>query len=457
MEAEERPALAGRMVAAALRDLDAQGAALASQELQSSSASAGRPLAELGLSLARRSGDPRRLYRWSEWSRAGIFRLVPVTPPSEPEQQRLLGELRSRGADARIGRDGADAAGLRRRGRLERELRRRAMFDQRRQYRPQTPISAAELVDGLGNRQLLSWVLVDDQLMALTARDGRFRKVQLGPSAPILSLLRQLERARKVEDVDADGLVGQLDEALLRPLAKHVRDDPVILVPPLELLATPWAELPGLRDRPFVIAPSATLWARAHERVVVAPPAARQRVLAVAGPRLVHAEDDVRRVAEHRTGATLLLGPDATVAATVAALERADVVHIAAHGEFRPDNPLLSSIVLFDGPLMAHDLEGAGRLPPIWILASCEIGRLSPRRSSEILGMASVLLQFGAASVVAATGLIPDEAMPRFSGELHRHLADGQEPAAALASLRRNADGDRLGRDATAFVSLGAF
>ena len=56
----------------------------------------------------------------------------------------------------------------------------------------------------------------------------------------------------------------------------------------------------------------------------------------------------------------------ATAANVLAALDDAWLAHIAAHGTFRADNPMFSSLLLDDGPLTVHDFERLGRKPTGW-------------------------------------------------------------------------------------------
>ena len=64
----------------------------------------------------------------------------------------------------------------------------------------------------------------------------------------------------------------------------------------------------------------------------------------------------------------------ATAADVLAALDGAWLAHIAAHGTFRADNPMFSSILLDDGPLTVHDFERLGRTPYRLVLSSCDSG-----------------------------------------------------------------------------------
>jgi CHAT domain-containing protein len=72
-----------------------------------------------------------------------------------------------------------------------------------------------------------------------------------------------------------------------------------------------------------------------------------------------------RRIARLRPGATVLTGQAVTPAATLAAMDGASVVHVAAHGTHQPDNALFSGLELSGGPLMGYPAT-AERPPPPW-------------------------------------------------------------------------------------------
>ncbi len=57
----------------------------------------------------------------------------------------------------------------------------------------------------------------------------------------------------------------------------------------------------------------------------------------------------------------MLAGGSATTARVLAAIDGAGLAHIAAHGTFRADSPMFSSLRLDDGPLALHRrLRSAG-------------------------------------------------------------------------------------------------
>src|SRR5690349_23823586 len=119
------------------------------------------------------------------------------------------------------------------------------------------------------------------------------------------------------------------------------------------------------------------------------------------------------------------------------ALTRADLVHVAAHGTYRQDNPLFSSVRLADGALYAYELSRSGEgFAGCVVLSACDAGLATFRPGDESLGLAQVLLQLGAQVVVAAVARVNDEASARLMARLHADLASGQDTATALARVQ---------------------
>ncbi|MGH7582459.1 MAG: CHAT domain-containing protein, partial [Gemmatimonadales bacterium] len=71
---------------------------------------------------------------------------------------------------------------------------------------------------------------------------------------------------------------------------------------------------------------------------------------------------------------TALVDAQANVGAVTAALDGADVAHLAAHGRLHFHNPLFSSLGFDDGPLTVYDLERLRRGPHHLVLSSCDSG-----------------------------------------------------------------------------------
>jgi CHAT domain-containing protein len=136
-----------------------------------------------------------------------------------------------------------------------------------------------------------------------------------------------------------------------------------------------------------------------------------------------------------------------------AALESADLMHLAAHGRFRADNPLLSSLMLADGPLTVYDLERLAEAPRLVLLPACQSGVGSELAGDEVLGLTAALFALGARTAVATVVPVPDEATRPLMLALHAGLRTGMSVAAALAEAQAASDPD----DPTALATAGGF
>jgi CHAT domain-containing protein len=173
---------------------------------------------------------------------------------------------------------------------------------------------------------------------------------------------------------------------------------------------------------------------------------------------LPQAEAEVSAIAEVvgiGSPATVLRGPAATVDAVLDGMERAGLVHIAAHGRFRADNPMFSSLQLADGLLYVHDLDRLQRTPHTVVLTACSAARAGVYGGDELLGTSVALLALGVRSVVAPLLPVRDDSAMTLAVELHRQLRDRDDvPTAVAAAVRTIAAGDDPGLLAAATSML---
>ncbi|WP_454340329.1 CHAT domain-containing protein [Streptomyces ambofaciens] len=157
-------------------------------------------------------------------------------------------------------------------------------------------------------------------------------------------------------------------------------------------------------------------------------------------------------------GATVVLeGDDARVPRVLQELDGAALAHIAAHGTFRADSPLFSSLRMADGPLIVHDFERLDRSPYRIILPCCDTARFASVGADELLGLVTALLPLGTAGVVACTAPVNDAAVVPLMLALHKGLDAGLSLAEALRDARAALPGDAV-HQATgwAFSAFGA-
>ncbi len=466
-EAAGRPS---QMLTACRRGLDVLDEyrlALGASELRAQATVHGAELAALAQRHAAQARQPRLLLTWSERWRATAWAVPPVRPSADAELNAGLAALRTvtRGLDeARI--QGMPSASLQKEQlRLETEVRASALRARGNGRWTRAPFSPADLLDELGPAQLVEIVDVDGDLHVLICGSGRIRQFAAGQASDALKAadfarfaLRRLARSRPGADpASALAVLDQagpaLQHALLGPAVRHLGDGPVIIVPTGKLHPIPWAILPALKDRVTSVAPSAAAWMRAHR----APEPRHRHVVLARGPGLVSDGAEVPELAKLYDDVTVLDDAAATADKVLSALDGAWLAHIAAHGIFRADSPLFSSLRMQDGPLTVYDFERLNRAPYRLVLSSCEGAVLAPAGANELLGLASSLLPLGTAGIIA--GLVPlnDQALVPLMVDLHGHLRAGRTLAESLYRVRRALKDDPVQHaTATSLVAMGA-
>ncbi|HEX6755595.1 MAG TPA: CHAT domain-containing tetratricopeptide repeat protein [Mycobacteriales bacterium] len=465
-----RDGAAEQALRAGFRVMERQRSTIGATELRVHVANHGNDLARLGLQLARKSGSPRKVLDWAERWRAGTLRLRPVRPPDDAALAAALVELR------RVTGEAEQALLAGQRG--DRLLGRRAALEERvgRLARgaagplfapPAEPPTAERLAAALGDAVLVELIstISDDVFDAVSIADGVPRLHPLGSRLAakreldaLLFALRRL--ALRYGDLAAArrqvaGAAERLEAAVLTPMRDVLGDRPLVIVPTGSLRSTPWALLPACTGRSVTVAPSAAVWLRAR---AASSRSRSGRVVLVSGPGLEGATAEIEQLSGAYPQALRLAGEDATVEATLAALDGAEVAHVATHGTLRRDNPLFSSLELADGPLTAYDLERLRRAPRLVLLPACQSGTGHVLAGDEMMGLTSALFALGTRTAVATVVPVPDEATRPLMVAMHDGLRAGLSPASALAAAQAAADRTDPAELATAggFVCYGA-
>ncbi|MFI6657660.1 CHAT domain-containing protein [Streptomyces sp. NPDC050523] len=462
-----RAAGSGRGVLEACRRgldvLDDHRMTLGASELRARATEQGAELAALAQQASLESGGPRRLLTWSERWRATVLTAPPTRPPADPA---LLGDLtafREIAARAEEGRrDGRPIPVLEReQRRLEREIRARTLHLRGAAPGAEDRFAPARLLHRLGEVRLVELAVLDGRVQVLLCGQGRVRRFEAGRLANAETEAEHVQAGlRRLAHPGAEGRLPvveamgrRLEELLLGPAAAHLGSGPVVIVPPGRLHSVPWALLPSLRERVLSVSPSASSWLRARE---TEPPPGGRHVL-VRGPGLATGGAEVSELAD-RPGTPLLLEEDdARATRVLESLDGAALAHIAAHGTFRADSPLFSSLRMADGPLIVHDFERLDRSPYRIILSCCDTARLASVGADELLGLVTALLPLGTAGVVASSAPVNDAAVVPLMLALHKGLDTGLSLAEALRDARAALPGDAL-HQATgwAFTAFGA-
>jgi tetratricopeptide (TPR) repeat protein len=323
--------------------------------------------------------------------------------------------------------------------------RARALHDEIGGERRHTPLTAAgaaqlrrELAARLGARVLVEWVVSRGAVWAVVFGAVGSRLVRVGEVADVVRardrVLVWLDLAAGEPDgssVRAMRAAAALDDLLVGPLGLP-RDAGVVHVPVGLLHGIPWAGLPSFAGRPMTLVPNAQVWLESDRR---ASGGVRTAGL-VAGPEVVSAPREWDAVSAAHPEAAIAAGPGATAATVRSMFAGCDLVHVAAHGRFRADRPLLSTLTLADGAATLYDAVPDRIAARLVVLSSCEGGAQGTADGSEVLGLSSVLLARGAASVLAPLTAVRDLECADFVVDVHAELARGEPFACAVANVR---------------------
>ncbi len=453
---------ARRAISLGLRTVAENQSSLASFELRAFAAGHGAALQRLGAELAIADGRPRELLERLEATRARMT-AGGAGDHVDPVLDELLSALRATTQELRAASAAGRVADELRRDQIELESRIRDRSRRVGGVDSRACASVDEALAAVGDRSLLEYALIGDRVWAVTVSRGRAALHDLGSAhglgADIEACSFALNRLNRAggspASIDAAAatlaaVTEQLRERLVPPMLRR-HDGPVVIVPDGSLHGVPWRAVVGAGGRPISVTPSLLGWFLASTGADRVP--AREGVALVAGPGLRLAEAEVGAVAGVHPDASVLTGGAATVPAVVAAIAGTELAHLACHGAFRDDNPLFSTLLMHDGPITVHDLQGRGTLPRIMVLSACSAASAGALRGGTLLGLASALMAMGVNSVIAPLTPVNDEAVVDRMVELHRGLTSGRSPAEALAGVAGGAELDPV---AAAFVALGA-
>jgi CHAT domain-containing protein len=202
---------------------------------------------------------------------------------------------------------------------------------------------------------------------------------------------------------NADRYLARLYDMLLRPVEAALGDRDLVVVPHGALHYVPvHALFDGVRyvveRRSVSFVPSATVLA-----LCAAAPSGEGTSALLCGVPDASAPEirrEVTALRAHFPDATVLEGADATRAAFAREAEGRRVVHVAAHAEFRSDNPMLSCVRLADGRLTFYDIFGLRLDADLVVLSGCNTGAVAVGAGDELHGLLRGFLYAGAPSLL---------------------------------------------------------
>ncbi|HEX8476009.1 MAG TPA: CHAT domain-containing tetratricopeptide repeat protein [Pyrinomonadaceae bacterium] len=227
----------------------------------------------------------------------------------------------------------------------------------------------------------------------------------------------------------------ELYDLVLAPVEERVGARRLVVVPHRVLHYVPFHALHDgvgyvVERREVSYAPSAVALrhclARPHHTL------RRALLLGVADEQTPRVRDEINTLAPLFAESVALLDAEATHAAVFEHAPSADVVHLACHGQFRPDNPLFSSLRLSDGWLTVRDAYKLDLHCELVALSACETGVSAVAPGDELMGLARGFFSAGAPSLLLSLWTVDDAATASLMSSFYRRLSAGDRLGAAL-------------------------
>jgi CHAT domain-containing protein len=240
-------------------------------------------------------------------------------------------------------------------------------------------------------------------------------------------------------EAHARGLLQKLYRLILAPLAAELAPYPrVVIVPHGPLHYLPFHALYDgasflLQEKEVSYLPGASLLRYCRE----ARPAEGGALVVghSCGGRLPYTVQEARTVAD-LVGEQAWLEDAATLEQLRSTMRECRLVHLAAHGEFRPDNPLFSGLALADGWLTTLDIFNLRLQASLVTLSACQTGQSVVGGGDELLGLMRAFLYAGAASLILSLWMVEDRCAAQLMAAMYGRLAAGWTKGAALRAAQ---------------------
>ena len=146
---------------------------------------------------------------------------------------------------------------------------------------------------------------------------------------------------------------------------------------------------------------------------------------------LPHAVQEARTIATQFDGETFL-NDEATVSNLQKIAADCSILHMAVHGDFRPDNPLFSGLALADGWLTTLDVFNLQLKASLVTLSACQTGQNVIGGGDELLGLMRAFFASGASSLLLSLWAVEDRSTAQIMMTFYDRLADGWDKSVAL-------------------------
>jgi CHAT domain-containing protein len=303
-----------------------------------------------------------------------------------------------------------------------------------------------------GERALVEYACLDSELLAFVVTNERVAVVEhLGNEEEIRTALEQLQMqfgtlrygAKNLKQYfpqlikRANFYLQKLYETLVEPLEHLLGERHLVVVPYKSLHYVPFHALFDgeqylIENREVSYAPGAVVLQNCLRQNLKVKDDLQVLLIGVADEKIPLVDKEIRALKQIFPHADELRNEQAEFAVFKKHAPQADVLHLACHGQFRPDNPLFSSLHLADGRITVRDVCALELNARLAVLSACETGLNLVAEGDEILGLSRGFFMAGVNSLLLTLWTVSDEATINLMKSFYNHLQSGKPLAAAL-------------------------
>ena len=239
----------------------------------------------------------------------------------------------------------------------------------------------------------------------------------------------------------ADFYLRKLYEKLLKPLEAFIGKRNLVIVPVGVAHYVPFHALHNgesyvVETREVVYTPSATVWQTLSMKS--ARELKNALLIGFADERIPLVNQEIKALEKIFKTSESFTDEMATFSAYIENAPDFDVLHLACHGQFRPENPLFSSLHLADGFVTVRDVYSQKLKAEVVTLSACETGLNKIFAGDEILGLARGFLSALASSLILSLWTVNDGATTELMKHFYTEMQNGKTAAAALRKAQCN-------------------
>lgn len=297
---------------------------------------------------------------------------------------------------------------------------------------------------------LIEYASIDGEWLAFVLTDEGIKAVRfLGSEDETLSLIEQFyfqigslrQGASGVRNhlelltKRAQHYLHELYQILLQPLEEIIGNRRLAIVPHKALHYVPFQALfDGEKyvneRREVCYAPSALIFE--HSLSLPRHKFQKALLMGVADEYAPNVKDEIEALTSLFPESFSFLNEEAKVETLIQHAQKADVIHLACHGQFRQDNPTFSTLHLGDGWLTVHDAANLKLLCELVTLSACETGINLVAPGDELIGLSRGFFAAGTPALLLSLWSVDDESTKSFMLSFYKSIQNGSKPVEAL-------------------------